>query len=266
MATNLLREHEVAHVSRIMALVALGRLRARSGKDGAEAAFDEALALAVPTGTLQRLAPVRLARAEAAALAGDLARMRSEAAAVRDLARAYRHKWHAGEVAYWQRRGGDAPGAEGWFAPPYASELHGDWRAAADAWDALHCPYEQARALADGDEAAQRRALAMFDELGAGPAAAAVRRRLRRAGVRSLPRGPRLETRADPHGLTARQQEVFRLVADGLTNSEIARRLGLSVKTVDHHVSALLAKLSVGRRREAVALMRQAADHPPKDR
>ncbi len=265
-ATQLLAENDVAPVSRIMALVALGRLRARRGEDGAEAALEEALELALPTGTLQRLAPVRLARAEAAALAGNLARARTEAEAVRDLARAHRHKWHADEVAYWQQRSGSAPAVEDWLAPPFALELRGEWRDAADAWDARRCPYEQARALAEGDETAQRKALAIFDELSARPAAAALRSRLRRAGVRSLPRGARPETRADPHGLTARQQEVMRFVAEGLTNGEIAGRLGLSVKTVDHHVSAGLAKLGVGRRREAVALMRQAERHVPRNR
>ena len=64
---------DVSIVARIMALVALGRLRTRRGDPGAAAALDEALELAAQTGTLQRLAPVRAARAEAAWLDGDRA-------------------------------------------------------------------------------------------------------------------------------------------------------------------------------------------------
>lgn len=60
--------------------------------------------------------------------------------------------------------------------------------------------------------------------------------------------GVRSVTRADPLGLTRRQREVLELVCDGHTNAEIAQRLFLSERTVDHHVSAMLAKLGVGSR------------------
>jgi DNA-binding NarL/FixJ family response regulator len=62
---------------------------------------------------------------------------------------------------------------------------------------------------------------------------------------------------ANPAGLTTRQTEVLRLLDDGLTNAELAERLYLSVKTVDHHVSAILAKLDVTKRRDAVRRARE---------
>ena len=80
-----------------------------------------------------------------------------------------------------------------------------------------------------------------------------MRRNLRRAGVTVIPRGPKPTTRKDPAGLTDRQVEILRLLADGRTNAEIAARLVLSVRTVDHHVSAVLQKLGVPGRREAIA-------------
>lgn len=67
-----------------------------------------------------------------------------------------------------------------------------------------------------------------------------------------VPARRRTSTIAHPAGLTARQVEVLRLMADGLTNAELAERLYLSVKTVGHHVSAILAKLGVASRREAI--------------
>ncbi|MEV8373194.1 AAA family ATPase [Kribbella sp. NPDC056861] len=74
-----------------------------------------------------------------------------------------------------------------------------------------------------------------------------------------VPRGPSAAPRANPGGLTARQADVLALVTDGLTNAEIAEKLVLSVRTVDHHVSAILTRLGVSTRREAATAAREAA-------
>jgi len=88
-------------------------------------------------------------------------------------------------------------------------------------------------------------------------AATTVTRRLRELGVRGIARGPRLSTRANPAELTAREIEVLCLMAHGLRNSGIGERLFVSPRTVEHHVSAILAKLSVQSRGEAVAEARR---------
>src|SRR5215510_4594458 len=138
-------------------------------------------------------------------------------------------------------------------AATYALQMSGDWRAAAEAWKQVGCPYEEATALADGDENAQCAALVIFERLGAGPAAERLRHLLRSTGVRGIPRGPRASTKQNPAGLTTRQMEVLALMAQGLGNAEIAERLFTSTRTIDHHVSTILAKLEARTRAEAVS-------------
>ncbi len=98
-----------------------------------------------------------------------------------------------------------------------------------------------------------RKALALFEQLGAQPAMALVRQRLRQQGIGGIPRGPRLSTRTNQAGLTTRQLEVLRLMIEGLSNAEIANRLFTSPKTIEHHVSAVLAKLGVHTRAQAIS-------------
>jgi DNA-binding NarL/FixJ family response regulator len=115
-------------------------------------------------------------------------------------------------------------------------------------------PFERALALSEGDVAARLDALAVLDGLGADAVAAKLRRLLRADGVRHVPRGPRRATRANPAGLTMRQSEILDLLCDGMSNPEIADRLFISGRTVEHHVSAILTKLAVGSREEAVSV------------
>jgi DNA-binding NarL/FixJ family response regulator len=143
-------------------------------------------------------------------------------------------------------------------AAPYRLQLDGEHAVAADRWSALGSPYEQALALVDsGDPAGARTALDVLDRLGAGAVASKVRQDLRLAGMAVVPGRRRARTRDNPHGLTARQVDVLRLLEEGLTNEQLARRLYISPKTADHHVSAILAKLQVPSRQHAVRAGRE---------
>ena len=245
-------------IARNMAHLALGRLRARRGDAGVWSALDEALRLALESGHLQRLAPVRAARAEAAWLDGDRGRCIDEAHAAYVLSAERKHAWFVGELAYWLWCAGVAIEVPAYAAQPYALQIAGRWREAAAAWQALSCPYEQARALAAGDADAQREGLALFERLGARPAAEALRRRLREAGVRGVARGARPSTREQAFGLTSRELQVLQLLCEGLRNAEIAQRLCRSVRTVDHHLAAVFAKLGVDSRVAAIQAAQRA--------
>jgi DNA-binding CsgD family transcriptional regulator/tetratricopeptide (TPR) repeat protein len=250
-------ERPASTSARVVALLTLGRLEARQGApESAASLLDQALTIAGTPDELRVLGPVRAARAEAAALAGDRALSLAETDAVFDLAVAKRHHWLTGELAYWRWRAGVHEPQPRWLPGPFLDHVAGHWRAAADAWRALGCPYEEARALADGDQTAQQQALAIFDRLGAQTAAADLRRKMRVQGVRSVPRGPQRATRSNRYGLTRRQVEILGLLAQGCTNVEIARRMSIAPKTAEHHVAAVLAKLDVQSRQAATRLAR----------
>jgi DNA-binding CsgD family transcriptional regulator len=252
-AAELIEHHSLAVAQRVPALVVLARVRARRGDPGVDLLLDEAAQLALPTGELQRIGPVAAARIEVAWYRGDLKRAAEEAAIGLKAAAGRRDPWIPGELAYWAHRTNQPVNGYLNIAEPYALMIAGDWEGAAAEWQQLGAPYERALALAMGTEEALRESLAILEQLGAGPLAAIVRQQLREMGVRGIPRGPRSSTRGNPAGLTSREIQVLKLLVLGHTNNELAHRLHISAKTIDHHVSSILEKLEVRSRTEAVA-------------
>ena len=239
--------------ARFVALSTLGWLRARRGTDDVWPLLDEALAIAIATGQLQRLWPIAVARAEAGSLEGPLDEhvpLLEEAMA---LAERYRLGIAAGHIGFWLARAGritePPPGA----AEPFARWIAGDHLGAAAAFRRVGCPYEAASALAEsGDTGAMREAHATFERLGAVPMADAVAAGLRSRGVRLAARRSRRAS-DHPSGLSDRELDVLKLVAAGFSNPQIADALYISRKTAEHHVSAILVKFGVTTRAEAAA-------------
>jgi DNA-binding CsgD family transcriptional regulator/tetratricopeptide (TPR) repeat protein len=243
-----------------------GLVALRRGADAdADSDLQAAWALACRFGEPIRLLPAAAALVERSWLRGIADDRLAECRAVLAGATGEGLAWARGELATWLRRLdadlGSVPSGDalpGDVAEPFSLQLAGRHEEAAALWATLPAPYDQALALVDaGTPESVRAGLDLLDRLGADDVAAKVRHDLRRQGATTIPSRRRQATLANPAGLTGRQVEILRLLADGSTNAEIAERLFISSKTVEHHVSALLAKLHAPSRRDAV---RRAAD------
>jgi DNA-binding CsgD family transcriptional regulator/tetratricopeptide (TPR) repeat protein len=251
LSLELLSRRNPSPLNRLNPLSLLGLIGARHGEPGPWDHLDQAVSYADGTGEAQYIVPVRLARAEAFWLEGRQDDAAREAGLADDVA-ASSNQWDRGAVAVWLRRTGSDREPRGIAAEPYQRELDGHPAAAARLWQDLGSPYEAALALlASREEEALREAVAILTDLGATATIRVARQTMRTLGFRSIPAGPRTATRAHPMGLTRREREVLDLIAAGQTNAEIAGQLFISAKTVDHHVSAVLAKLGVPDRNAA---------------
>jgi DNA-binding CsgD family transcriptional regulator/tetratricopeptide (TPR) repeat protein len=250
-SARLLEESSAAPLHQICPQALIGVIHARRGEPGAWPALDSAIASAAPTRQPQYVIPARLARAEAFLTEGRVDDARREA----ELAAEAAHdidQWMRGALRRWLHRTGSGRIVDGPVAEPYRLQESGGHAAAARAWDELGCRLDAALALLDSsDEDDLRDALQRLDELGARATARLARQKLRQIGARSVPAGPRQATRTHPLGLTPREGEVLELICDRQTNTQIARALFISAKTVDHHVSSVLAKLGVETREAA---------------
>jgi DNA-binding CsgD family transcriptional regulator len=119
-------------------------------------------------------------------------------------------------------------------------------------WKQLGCPYEQALALFEGNESDKRKAIDIIDRAGATAVFEKMKFMMRRSGMRQIPRGIRKTTRSNTANLTGRELDILQLLKEGLQNKEIAARLFISPKTVDHHISSIFFKLEVNTRTKAV--------------
>jgi DNA-binding CsgD family transcriptional regulator len=154
------------------------------------------------------------------------------------------------------------------------SDTEDAWAAATEAWDGLGDRYRAAVARVRGAEALlasggdRQAAAALLEAALAGSRAIGAKRV--EALAEDLGRRSRLRLTAggtpdNPYQLTRRELEVLELVAEGLTDRAIGTRLFISHRTVERHVSNLLAKLGATRRAElvATALQKGLAAAPP---
>jgi len=159
-----------------------------------------------------------------------------------------------GLLGYWASRLGLEP-PEGRIPGPAGMEWEGRVAEASQWWEERGYPIEAAVTRAMIPDANLDVVFSVLSGLGADGVIRGLRRELQRRGVARIPRGQRQATRRNPSGLTERQAEVLSLMVSGLSNAAIAEKLFISEKTASHHVSAVLAKLNVSSRLQAVALV-----------
>ena len=237
-----------------------GLLRSRRGEPGAdgllEQGWQELTELVADESARHGI--VRLSQVEAAWLRGDRPTALAQLRDARDSAAVMRFARTGGELALWGSRLGVELEVPAGAPAPVLLEFEGEWRRAIAAWLELEAPYEAAMAALPGDDRAAREAMTTLHKLGAKAAAQAFARDRAASGARAA-RGARRSTLANPAGLTRREQEVLEVLETGASNAEIATALYLSERTVAHHVSAILTKLGVPNRHQAIEQARRRA-------
>jgi DNA-binding CsgD family transcriptional regulator len=244
-------------VAQLFADSVLAELAVRRGDDDAGRRLADVVARANATGELQRIAPLVELRTQRALIGGTRPPVDCFALGGPKAPPGSVGSWATSLIVAWAAVAGteiEAPVAAG---GPFAAMQRRDWRAAADIYGDAGWTYDRAFMLSLlDDEEALAEAIDIARALGAEPLTRRIAERMRDLGLR-IPQGPREATRTNPAGLTARQLEVLALLAEGLTNAEIAERLVVSPRTAEHHVAAVLTKLGATTRREAA---RRASD------
>lgn len=265
-ARGVLQLERLTLLMQLPARAALALVHVRTGAAGAEAALQTALEHALATEEVQYIIPARLALIEHAWLEDAPQRAHEQISRLAETDPLLFNPWFEGALQAWARRTGHPLQGRPLrpLPEPFAAELGGDAERAAAVWAGLGLPYAAATALiagADADPANRlARAIRKLAPTGANGAIAKARRLAAGYGVeRHMPRhrrGPYRAARSNPLGLTAREQEVLRLLMSGASNRDIAERLSRSQRTIEHHVSAILGKMNAASRFEAMVRAR----------
>lgn len=233
------------------ARIILARAGIRRGDDGADVILHEALNHADQIDEPQYQLTALIAHVELGVLQGDpciaaeaLSRLAAfDAAAFSPAKRA--------EYLFW-RHLADAPVDTTDTLDPYFRVLAGAYLEAADAFEANGDSYLAGWTLAKhASDASYARADALFQSCGALAARRALRQRTDLPTISSKPRGPYSAAREHPYDLTAKEQTVLAMMADGKSNAIIADQLSRSRRTIENHVSSILSKLNCKNRLEA---------------
>lgn len=247
---------------RLPALIVLARVRTRFGAPDAHELASQALQNAMATDEVQYVIPARLTLVEAAWLNDTPDKAAEHVDSLLRINQDELHRWDTADFFIWAKRL-DFPVPASYAADlpaPHAAEFEGDFSGAAEAWQALSVPYAAALAQLQSNDPAGAEKLAgaikALEKMEAGAAVAKARKIAGELGIAAkMPRprrGPYKSARNHPLGLTRREQEILKFIASGASNRDISERLKRSPRTIEHHVSSVLAKLNVANRMEAM--------------
>ncbi|WP_147160497.1 helix-turn-helix transcriptional regulator [Novosphingobium sediminis] len=243
------------------AILAQAMAAVRKGEPEAHKAISECVELAQRMGSKRRLAEALLGEIEYLALNGHRDKASELAKTCGQLAVESADPYNSNLAALWMFRLGHTPQDLGAALHGAVSEeFAGEGGAAAAVW--LGGGYRFNASLArlytvgTAAEAEFLEALQELQAMGALAGIALAGSLAAERGIR-LPaqgrkRGPYRAARSHPLGLTRREVDILRMMVDGESNREIAERLGRSLRTVEHHVSAILGKIGIESRVQAV--------------
>jgi len=252
LASQLLENELQTPIIKVTALMVIGVVKLRKGEPGALPLLLEAKTMAFRAAEVQRIGPVVEALLEYEWLTATEVIEKDALDETVEMTCAKATLAEINDMAYWLKkvRGLNIPLPE--ILEGYDSGTVKQAQKAAAWWEKLNCPYMKVLALFEGNEDNKREAIAIAQELGAMAVYEKLKLEMRASGIKSIPRGKRESTMTNAAHLTGRELDVLQLLKEGLKNKEIADKLFISAKTVDHHISAILVKLDVDSRARAV--------------
>jgi ATP/maltotriose-dependent transcriptional regulator MalT len=252
LAESLLKNEAQTPIVRIIVLVVAATIKMRRGEDDALRQLMDAKAMASESMESQRILPVLSAMLEYEWITGSIVIddkiLDSGKATIADSETIYGNQ----EFVFWLSKARKQNLTLKNIKGGYDIDTTASALKTAAFWERAGNPYEEALALFETSDDNKRKAIAIVQRLGATAVYERMKFEMRRSGIKKIPRGIRKTTQSNPEFLTDRELDVLRLLQEGLHNKEIAGRLFISAKTVDHHISAILYKLEVNSRTKAV--------------
>ena len=251
-ADNLLTNEDLSPVVKIGVLVVAAAIKMRRGDPGVLPLLVEAKEKAFETLELQRIIPAMVALLEYEWITGQRCIEKEALDKTISMVEQMGNLYENSEFSCWLFRARKQHVALREFYEGYQVDNPAMALKAAAHWEKSGCPYEQALALFEGNDDDKRTAIAIIQKLGANAVYEKLKLEMRGSGIKNIPRGIRKTTQSNPAMLTDRELDVLQLLNEGMQNKEIAARLFISAKTVDHHISSILYKLEVKSRVKAV--------------
>ena len=251
-ADMLLKYENQPSIVRITALVIAALIKLRRGEDDVVLSYlREAKTKAFETMEVQRIQPVINALLEFEWLSGKELIESDELKKAGEVIEASKKGFEINEFSFWlfKARNKSLPAIE--ILELYQFQNKNAINKATAAWRHLGSPYEEALILFEGTSADKKEALEIMQKLGAVAVVNKMKHQMRNEGIKNIPRGIRKSTQSNPAHLTEREMDILQLLHEGMQNKEIADKLFISPKTVDHHISSILFKLDVNSRSKA---------------
>ena len=252
-AENILKYENQPHIVRIEVLLVAATIKMRTGEADPLPLLLEAKEIAFQMMEPQRVIPLIIALLEYEWLTGTTQVTQNEITITISLIEHIDNIYESGEFAFWLLKARKQKlEVKKEIYEGYNLNCADDITKASNLWKRLGCSYQRALILFEGNDDNKREALEIVHRLGAEAVYEKMRFEMRATGIKKIPRGIRRSTQSNPANLTTREIDILRLLRDGLHNKEIAAKLFISPKTVDHHVSSIFFKLEVTSRSNAV--------------